>query len=181
MKEKPILFSGAMVKAILAGRKTQTRRVIKPQPKIVHGWNGDRLVTNQIFRDGRQGLSSPYGLISDCLWVRESGLIATDKSAFIFRDDSERIAPGHEGTESDYREWKACPSIHQPRWASRLTLKITNLRAERLIEITDEDAQAEGVTPREFKALWNAINGNRYPWASNPWVWVIEFKVLNRP
>lgn len=156
MIERPILFSGEMVRAILAGRKTQTRRVI---------W-AIRRVTG-----------CPYGEPGDRLWVRER-----------FYVQPELWAEGHGPQPVEYaadvadprmvEDYVGKPSIHMPRWASRITLEITGRRMQRVQDISEADAAAEGVGSREeFAALWDAINVKRgYAWVTNPLVWVIEFK-----
>lgn len=180
MKERPILFSGDMVRAILAGTKTQTRRVIKPQPH--DNWENER--------------PCPYGVPGDRLWVRET-----------WRDDSFDWEWGTQTKYSyraDYADGKGGgawrPSIHMPRGASRILLEITGVRAERLQIITESDMQAEGIVPVmvdsggmtpwgdgidvprydwPFIDLWDNLNAKRgYGWDVNPWVWVIEFKPL---
>lgn len=198
-KERPILFSGEMVRAILEGRKTQTRRVVKHQQVLdslndIGLWDGPGEV-----EDWEKSFC-PYGKPGDRLWVREawgySGLNRVEYKA--------SPADG-----KDFRcvdRWK--PSIHMPRCASRITLEITNVRTERLQDISDADSIAEGVegpfdgpedhndgkqfqywrdystqnnycTPRgSYRSLWGSINGNKHPWISNPWVWVIEFREL---
>lgn len=163
MTERPILFSGPMVRAILSGQKTQTRRVVKPQPPAsvtlmdtyhhpkddthycVWGWNGKEIVedSDRVF---------PYGQPGDRLWVRES-ICLHNHFAFplgpksMFTGTGERVwsyAADNYGGHTQTR-----PSIHMPRWASRITLEITAVRVERLQQITNNDAQAEGV---EFAA-----------------------------
>jgi hypothetical protein len=195
MRERPILMSGPMVRAILAGAKSQTRRVVKPQPKIVHGYIGEWLVTEQLFRDGRAGLRCPFGQPGNSrLWVRETWLKTTGGTIW-YRADGHDIAKGH---------WR--PSIFMPRWACRLVLELTAVRVERVQDISEADAKAEGVplsngsatgqryyeawgpdrkcvshvTARlPFTALWDSINAKRgYSWASNPWVWVLTFRRL---
>jgi len=162
MKERPILFNSEMVKAILEGRKTQTRRVIK-SPK----WS----TTDRALVD----FDCPYGWGGDRLWVKEtwgmSGLNRVEYKAFP--------ADG-----KDFRcvnRWQ--PSIHMSRKYSRITLKITEIRVERLQEITFDDCRKEGVKkyPAQqnnrmlFLMLWNSLN-KKYPWLSNPWLWVISFR-----
>lgn len=162
MKERPIIFSGEMVRAILAGRKTQTRRVIKPQPVIQDGV--------AFFKTGQR---CPYGQIGDRMWVREAWIRNSGVPAYRADDPS---WPG------ETPKWK--PSIHMPRWASRITLEIVNVRVERLQDITVGDAWAEGcpnsdvnVIPDWFIPLWAGINAARgNGWDDNPWVWAIEFK-----
>jgi hypothetical protein len=174
-----------------------TRRVVKPkyQPFI------DNLLKN--FLGGEWGNRPlPYKK-GDRLWVREAWCPAADPVTSqlmwndngntykvhyradgqeVFCDDGDGFTEfNKDGTEKS--PWK--PSIHMPRWASRITLEITGVRVERLQEITEEDAEREGVsfdernqiTAREnFENLWNQINGKSYPWSSNPWAWVVEFR-----
>ncbi|HEX6293397.1 MAG TPA: hypothetical protein VFZ66_29720 [Herpetosiphonaceae bacterium] len=223
-KERPILFSGPMVRAILAGTKVQTRRVIAPQPEV---WNEERLHGSPLLFAWKDKVNTPaniapycmkrfcpYGEPGDRLWVRETFCIESN-----FNIDSDYQPPFDDGrpvkwTESteygDY--WQQChyratdptpelvgededdpgcrwrPSIHMPRWASRITLEITEIRVQRVRDISGKDALAEGVTlpemangpadpTAEFAALWDSINEARgYSWASNPWVWCISFK-----
>jgi hypothetical protein len=163
MQEKPILFSGPMIRAILDGTKTQSRRVIKPQPDV------------------------------DC---RLSRLGDTDLWTYTLCDREWRCPYGIPGDISVYR---------MPRWASRINLEITDARVERLNDITEEDCIAEGVghgfqmnagypdyqhikngaceltqdtAYASFWSLWDSINGKKHPWSSNPWVWVVVFKLL---
>lgn len=212
MKERPILFSGPMVQAILDGRKTMTRRVVKPQPEME--------LDGEILPDGTGGYGWgpvlppwskwPYQ-IGDRLWVREkhklwlpeggpewSCLYADGKSRdrlATWDEGDQYLSPEDVGLHVLPKHWR--PSIHMPRWASRITLEITNVRVERLQEITADDAIKEGANPEfevdiatfvhggaipgsthylGFKHLWNSINGKKHPWLSDPWVWVVEFK-----
>lgn len=218
-KERPILFNAAMVRAILNGHKTQTRRVMKAQPEPTPAdytgqpghWFPCRLVQSMVHveRDlkkqnwGLAGTCCPYGDIGDRLWVRETfqGPLVDqqemEKDPTYFKDMERYKTPEHcayraSGDSCEYvdqdgdliQRWK--PSIHMPRWASRITLEIVSVRVERLQDISNEDAVAEGIgTPLdiryaaldEFKPLWESINGAG-SWAANPWVWVIEFKRL---
>lgn len=162
MNEHPIIFSGPMVKAIIEGRKTQTRRVCG-EPKWIGG-----------LKHGSLSIwPCPYGQPGDRLWVKESYLPGGNIS---YRADS----PG-DGTVK--MSWKS--GRFMPRWASRITLEITEVRVQRLQEITNRDAVAEGVeydlskpdgAPlSRFNKLWDSINGKKHPWKSNPWVWVISF------
>ncbi len=187
MKEHPILFSGEMVRAILEGRKTQTRRPLTKQPldilpmKIPNAW-----ITLQT-RDPNHGqhIRCRFGVPGDQLWVKER-LFAAQGITFYQSDNS---------MVGDYRIWKwknnKIPSIFMPHWASRITLEIVNIRVERVQEITPLDAVAEGISIDDIKGtetisslhrmrfayLWNSINAKRgYGWDVNPWVWVIEFK-----
>lgn len=262
MNAKPILFSGPMVRALLEGRKTQTRRIVKPQP--TNGWAFENppvlgRITSSHPKRGRFGafvrrglgsdfpeadlIACPYGQPGDLLWVRETwaDLLAVSPTT----DEPMKIGPGErlieeptfwidgEGRKrwhydgqviayransdvefcdgngfmgdmadrSDMPTWK--PSIHMPRWASRLTLRITDVRVQRLQDISEEDARAEGaglyvpghgfiteqtlhadpgysnfLAPRQgFEAIWTEINGAD-SWAANPWVWAISFEVI---
>lgn len=181
MKERPILFSAPMVRSILEGRKTQTRRVIK-QPGLdmvesVIDYNG--YFTWDTFDYDLRPLC-PYGHPGDRLWVRETFGISAHNGVVPFYKATEAIALVY--------KWK--PSIHMPRWASRITLEIVNVRVERLQDISAEDCIAEGVlsTLREhdavidlrdkYRALWESINGPG-SWEINPWAWVIEFKRID--
>ena len=178
-----------MVRAILAGNKTQTRRVVKPQPEQ---WTtpdgcGTSAIWPAVNYNGRvAAMRCPYGQPGDRLWVRESTAEDCIGSASFAR----YTADGFTSRIAWWYSRKACPSIHMPRWASRILLEITSVRVERLHEISEADAKAEGVTlPKrtctmydgiwrdEYHALWESINGPR-TWAANPWVWVIEFKVV---
>ena len=173
MKEHPILFSASMVKAILEGRKTMTRRVIKHPER---------------YSDIREcDFCCPYGQVGDRLWCRETicaGCI--DFHTVCYRADSSSWPPCEESVTK--------PSSSMPRWASRITLEITGIKVEQVQEISEADAIKEG-TPTEitkygltikyrnlveaFCELWDDINFKRgYSWASNPWVWVISFKVV---
>ena len=196
MKEHPILFSTPMVRAILEGRKTQTRRVMSYQPdeEYTTVYGPEMYTQTLIDRNGEEqpgpevfgvygydwSLKCPYGQPGDRLWVRETWL--QDGDIYLYKADFGK------GILSDSwnGHWK--PSIHMPRKASRLTLEIVNIRAERLQDISEEDARAEGAgwwQPigknktyiLDFGMLWNSINSARgYGWDVNPWVWVVEFK-----
>jgi len=202
MKERPIIFNGEMVRAILDGRKTETRSVINPQPvspgdgAYFDAYNGCPQ-WNWWSTDNKQYLTQiikcPYGKPGDRLWVRE-------KFRYEGHDDVCYAVGCDCGMEAQKGEkgWK--PSVHMPRWASRITLEITDVRAERVQEITYDAAIAEGVkyiehidegghwesagfqtdTPVEaFMELWNSINKARgYGWDLNPFVWVGKFKVM---
>lgn len=210
MNERPIIFSGEMARAILDGRKTQTRRVVKPQP-IMYRWeeapNGEPWMPVGGVRQHRW--TCPYGQPGDRLWVRESGWQPKEPSLRELRDGADTwpkwvyTADGiSEGEKEQYKDWgwKPRPSIHMPRWASRITLEITNVRVERLQSITQSDIRQEGGTDHSqqaanlgtkdaeylldynwFSNAWNKINGKTHPWSSNPFVWVIDFKVIKRP
>jgi hypothetical protein len=199
MKERPILFSGPMVRAILEGRKTQTRRAIKTQPFYCDFMPNPVFPKNDQERAEQSGLiwpnakeeilaRCPYGMVGDRLWIREtfawSGY-AADHQEVLWRADG-----GHSEDERGGARWR--PSIHMPRWASRITLEITDVRIERLSDISEQDAIAEGITEYKggwtngilgpfcdpilaFADLWESINGAGSI-EQNPWVWVVEFK-----
>jgi len=192
MKERPILFSGPMVRAILGGRKTQTRRVVKPQPINLTGPDFDGPVD--------RSFACPYGQPGDRLWVRETHLS-------VSRDHAHDLLEGNKvGSQLVYKtsfhddwikyakekygyKWK--PSIHMPFEACRLFLQITNIRIERLQDIGDADAANEGciygrgasvdpaVGNNIFINLWQSVYGEE-SWNANPWVWVIEFKQITK-
>lgn len=180
MKERPILFSGEMVRAILDGRKTQTRRVVK-QPITTR--DGHTFMSGQRIDNNRAVLAQcRYGKPGDRLWVRETwGLFDTAP-----KDGPDDALVFYRATDGELRElrhqlWR--PSIHMPRWASRLMLEITNVRVERLNDITYEDALAEGcVDLGHFGCLWQCLNDARpaCAWVDNPWVWVLEFKPIKK-
>lgn len=216
VREKPILFSGEMVRAILEGRKTQTRRVISDQPMkhpggkyephdpFVHAdgvtWGWMSGVVTYTDNDVR----CPWGKAGDRLYVRETWSRDDDWLISVFyRADDSCYTIGHQKgdqlTRDDHPERKAYrpkrwkPSIHMPRWASRLTLDILDVRVERLNEISEADAVAEGMTyydrgrdaqmpsaHEQFHALWDSLNADRgYGWDRNPWVWAITFKRID--
>jgi hypothetical protein len=217
VKEKPIIFSTPMVQAILDGRKTQTRRVVKPQPEqgmkiIGPEWfeptavdrNGEEVPGKPIFGiyadEDDWGLKVPYQP-GDILWVRETWMPETEQGiltgGYIYKASNNRPEPDGELP----LKWK--PSIHMPREATRIFLKVKAVRVERVQDITEKDARAEGAAgyirlpdeddtpftlelsplkdelhPRiAFRYLWDSLNAKRgYSWDSNPWVWVIEFE-----
>ncbi|KVR93972.1 hypothetical protein [Burkholderia vietnamiensis] len=231
MKERPILFSGPMVRAILEGRKTQTRRVVKLphmnplgewEPTTIGGESGGRTASGETVP--LQGaiwhtrtadcLICPHGQPGDRMWVREThearrigtetfegGRPTRHYASIAYRTDDGRaevdidLNTFQELDAKESRGWT--PSIHMPRWASRITLEITGVRAERLQSISESDARAEGVTIEEhhmrgycagayrppsiraFHDLWDSLNAARgHGWDANPWVWVVEFKRL---
>lgn len=179
--ERPILFSAPMVRAILEGRKTQTRRIVKHQPlpwvgPDPPGWPPP----------------CPYGQLGDRLWVRETWAQPTslDPGPTFYRADYPSCVPRQFENVPPAEAVRWRPSIHMPRWASRITLDVTGVRIERLQDISEADAMAEGVVETHahlrdlgpcmewcyaFEDLWTRINGAG-SWNANPWVWVIEFK-----
>ena len=212
MKERPIIFSGPMVRALLDGRKSQTRRLIRGledvpadmsvyidsngwlsglRPKAFDGW---KFVTDIYGRKVR----CPHGATGDRLWIRETWrqVFPEANGPLEYRADYGEDAQITGGWNSP---------LFMPRWTSRITLEITGLRVQRLQDISEEDARAEGLKitgptvnsageviddrpgylgygslwhdpRRAFETLWDAVNGKRAPWSSNPWVWVLDFK-----
>lgn len=170
MKERPILFSAPMVQAILEGRKTQTRRVVKPQPDE----DGLAKIKDEfVWQDtnGREYRSS-HGAPSDMLWVRETWVHCDGVN--YYRADT--TPDGDEIRKRYGIKWK--PSIFMPRDVCRLFLEVVGVRCERLQEITEDDAEAEGFDTRaHFEHTWNLLNAKRgHPWESNPYVWVVGFR-----
>lgn len=193
MKERPILFSGPMVRALLAGTKTQTRRVAnKPvkHPDLGNLYSPGALVLENEPQHVIER-ACPYGQPGDRLWVRESGWERPDRTQRMLQEGADTWAPyyyaadGENGEELRSWGFKVRPSIHMPRTASRILLEIVGVHVERLNEINRGDAMAEGCPfqnmsegydPRKWYAdLWEQINGTG-SWESNPWVWVVEFK-----
>ena len=187
MKERPIPFKKPMVRALLDGSKTQTRRVVKPAPQMVTDktiapWDGDPAALMRALE--QSGKRCPFGQPGDQLWVREAWKAHTTFDHLPPRD----IPPSHvwymadDGykAESRYRQ-----GMFMPRWASRIMLEVVSVRIERLQDISEADAKAEGcaVWPEceapaaynLYSALWESINGPG-SWDANPWVWVVEFK-----
>lgn len=186
MRERPMLFNGAMVRAILAGQKTQTRRAVA-------GVRGDNCLTmrkptktkagivTHVLDAAERGLC-PFGKPSDRLWVRETWAQHPD-----YPDARRAVYQADPGAEYDSERWR--PSIHMPRWACRLVLEITAVRVERLHAISEADSLSEGVAADSvegfsaagmaqparfaFRDLWTSTGGD---WDSNPWVWVVEFR-----
>lgn len=213
MKERPILFSAPMVRAILDGRKTQTRRVVKHQPpaeaRDVFTFHHPDPREHFYAFDGNALLDwaypCPYGEGGDRLYVRETWqhsnhpLGPYDSGCHVFyRADYLDDPLGSDlelAKDGIRREWR--PSIHMPRALSRITLEVTGVRVERLQDISESDAQAEGCSlecmtptgddngsaiygPGGYIALWESINGAG-SWNADPWVWVVEFKRLSEP
>ena len=207
---KPIIFSAEMVRAILGGRKTMTRRVIKFPPSFSHadfniyGYegpvNGKHLFTwgrniNGAFFDGAIGVNQPYK-DGDVMWVRETWQyvdVGSDDSGYVFKA-SENGQDWADNSEA----WKWKPSIFMPREAARLFLRVTAVRAERLQDISTSDCEREGLvsdidrfggmmTPHhdwivgEFAKLWDSLNAKRgYGWDVNDWVWVNTLERISK-
>ncbi|CNK69061.1 phage-like protein [Yersinia mollaretii] len=184
MNEKPILFNAEMVNAILSGRKTQTRRIMKSDYMEI-AENDDGLLwpwREDCERGGDIWYPCPLGKPGDQLWVREAfatGLCTESTLAYRATHKTEDLEEGWGETI------KWTPSIHMPRWASRINLLITGVRVERLNDISDADASAEGCKISSmqsgeclsdmFARLWKSIYGDE-SWQANPWVWVINFE-----
>ncbi|EPH9645957.1 hypothetical protein ACS35N_004446 [Enterobacter hormaechei] len=158
--ERGMIFNGEMVRAILDGRKTQTRRIIKPQPEgtlsgsLSGMWLSRPLNGLLLPKIEDIAIHCPFGVVGDRIWVRE--------------------------TWAEDVRWT--PSIHMPRWASRILLEITDVRVEQLNDISEEDARSEGISgssardvKEAYAALWRSIYGSD-SWRANPWVYVIKFK-----
>ena len=201
MKERPIIFSGPMVRALLDGNKTQTRRVVKMKPhhQIEERDNGTPwpwMYDGE--RDADSWMACPYGQPGDRLWVRETfARIDGQTRPWIETDYKATYTHGDRLGDTLGIKKRWTPSIHMPRAASRITLEITSVRVERLQDISEADAQAEGVTDdgslvtdldgkdrggtiAAYATLWEVINGVG-SWDDNPWVWVLQFKHLQEP
>ncbi len=187
MKEHPILFSAPMVRAILEGRKTQTRRVVKLPVRCPD--TGAQLAGCELSLEPKHVIERicPYGTVGDRLWVREtwSKAKSCNVDELFYRADGEHQSGRQRSLSYVERESRWRPSIHMPRWASRITLEVTGVRVERLQDISQADCVAEGMPEStngflhhvvaDYRKLWGDINGAD-SWAANPWVWVIEFK-----
>lgn len=227
MKERGMIFNGEMTRAILDGRKTQTRRIMKVQPESYqlglllitdstkhsdigkYHWAESNATGNHV----RSKLfSCPFGAVGDRIWVRETfqgplfdydlmDSYCKDPTPFkkpefcVYKADGVPAPEFYDADDELHCCWR--PSIHMPRWASRILLEITNVRVERLNAISEEDARAEGIidggclncgepepcgcanpepdATDAFAYLWQSIYGQE-SWNANPWVWVIEFE-----
>lgn len=202
MTSRPILFSAPMVRAILSGAKSQTRRLLKPQPLggapellqhlVAHGhhrWATDEPDEDLIWK-------CPYGQPGDRLWVREAWRTTSAWDRTPPRNLPGRVDLHYEADgrpNAHFCFGKLRPGMFMPRGASRITLEVTGVRVERLQNISEDDAIAEGVNvhpdhhgkPRDsiyspvqaYRDLWEQINGPG-SWGANPWVWVVEFRRL---
>lgn len=230
MKERGILFSAPMVRALLEGRKTQTRRALKVQPSYATEaswpkapgweWYGGRSRCGFHSQPDEAAMVAmwpkmlgycPYGVVGDRLWVRETwcegwpigGGVYSALKPSNFKDEHGKAfyratwKDGWIDPDGPQMVWK--PSIHMFRWASRITLELADVRVERLQAISDGDCEAEGVRPsvdgnghdwregesgwrRTFRQLFDSLNearGSAYRWDSNPWVWVLDFKIAS--
>lgn len=208
MSERGMIFNAEMVNAILSGRKTQTRRPIKWKQtrftEIAERDDGSLWPwAEDCERGGDIWFACPYGEIGDRIWVRETWQVIHDHIDESSHVEDRTYAPSmpkekdrywhtvyaeHFGDESrEDRGFPWRPAIHMPRWASRILLEITDVRVERLRDLSEEDAKSEGIIPSaggvlpgweyriNFRDLWMDIYGTDN-WEANPWVWVIEFK-----
>lgn len=213
MKERGMIFNGEMVRAILDGRKTQTRRIMAPQPAddIERGIfpNPEVIGWKSSLRHKYGSTTAhfcPYGKPGDRIWVRESFRVhsrATDVATLVYKasernswtEQTLRVPVAVCNKPATPEKWT--PSLHMPRWASRILLEITDVRVERLNAISEEDARAEGIidggclncgepepcgcanpepdATDAFAYLWQSIYGQE-SWNANPWVWVISFE-----
>ena len=208
MKERPILFSAPMVRAILEGKKTQTRRAVKPRKDVVFGC---LMQPHELAGEVNSGIfeNCPYGQPGDRLWVRENfqplfadGIENHWETDWKTGKGYSISYPATDGVQEffnlDDELSSSCkPSIHMPRWASRISLEITGVRVERLADLSKDDAMSEGIVIQtdggfgladsthynfcdptdSFASLWESINGAG-SWEANPWVWVVEFRML---
>jgi hypothetical protein len=235
--ERPILFSDAMVRAILSGAKTQTRRLVRTTRRVrgeAYAFDQDRglepceihgtpwLTERKRPEAGATLIASPYGYSGDRLWVREAWATGKSLDAKSPADIADMCldagwdtpwAPLWYRADGAFNraitdpvvdfggQGRGRPSIHMPRWASRLSLEVTGVRVEQLQDITEDDAFAEGILELDgsmdevdlghrakvmgipstegrvwFAQLWDSINADHAPWASNPWVWVVSFR-----
>lgn len=186
MTEKPIIFSAPMVRAILDGRKSMTRRIVKPQPEYrenrslpgIYGtWAGGGWNINSAAGKKEFEATCPYGVPGDRLWVKETFMGTKDCLSYRATDPRQVI-------EFGFDKWK--PSIFMPRWASRITLEIVGVKVERIQEIPLSDTIKEGwpglpeakcLSEKWFMDLWESIHGPG-SWERNDWCWVIEFRRL---
>ncbi|MEI6018464.1 hypothetical protein U5T60_22155 [Klebsiella quasipneumoniae subsp. quasipneumoniae] len=225
MTERGMIFNGEMVRALLSGRKTQTRRIMKVQPKPSKSRPGDfwfsskkleSMVHVSDLAPGNSPIADyhlfiqehccPFGAVGDRIWVREAFRVhsrATDVATLVYKasernswtEQTHRVPVAVCNKPATPEKWT--PSLHMPRWASRILLEITDVRVERLNAISEEDARAEGIidggclncgepepcgcanpdpdATDAFAYLWQSIYGEE-SWKANPWVWVIEFK-----
>lgn len=223
--ERPILFSPPMVRALLAGTKTQTRRVVKSAhgAKSLYAGERDGLWVVERFGDpGQSMIKCPYGAPGDRLYVKEgswiwcakcaNGTTPTGRAKFryipvgqhvVYRAD--RVKPTERIDADSIHQWRLKVARFMPRWASRLTLEVVSVRVERVQKISKTDALAEGISvlplqsaddpsawyqsapgvhqersaEASYGALWDSINEKFYPWQSNPYVWVVEFRKVD--
>ncbi|SXZ66079.1 morphogenetic protein [Klebsiella pneumoniae] len=207
-----MIFNAEMVRALLSGRKTQTRRIIKPQPEATLSgslsgkWLSRPLNGLLLPKIEDIAIHCPFGSVGDRIWVREAFRVhsrATDVATLVYKasernswtEQTRRVPVAVCNKPATPEKWT--PSLHMPRWASRILLEITNVRVERLNAISEEDARAEGIidggclncgepepcgcanpepdATDAFAYLWQSVYGQE-SWNANPWVWVISFE-----
>lgn len=215
---KPILFNTEMVRAILEGRKTVTRRVVKPQPRgriaycmagykcgtwsypgdmAYRYWGEEWRIPEGLKKEERNRHWTPPCNTDDILYVRETWAKCQNAESYVYKADFDGYA-----AEVFQPIMKWCPSIHMPKEAARIFLRVTDVRVERLQEITVDGCKTEGIKPLEigteaqgfrepqayleaFEAVWDSNikypYHPRYGWAANPWVFVIEFERCEKP
>jgi len=189
MKDHPIICTGESVRGIQTGHKSQTRRVIKPQPENVYcnpdrpdwGWHTHQKGDTQLF--------CPYGNVGDRLWVREMWLLYSHMGQYVGKIPKQApkdLSIGYKADGFDKENlftWRS--PMWMPKWAARIWLEITGVRVERVQEITQSDCISEGICPHlpcYFQKLWDSLNAKRgFGWDKNPWVRVIEFKKIEVP
>ncbi|AXO73639.1 MULTISPECIES: hypothetical protein [Klebsiella pneumoniae complex] len=210
--ERGMIFNAEMVRALLSGRKTQTRRIIKPQPEATLSgslsgkWLSRPLNGLLLPKIEDIAIHCPFGSVGDRIWVREAFRVhsrATDVATLVYKasernswtEQTRRVPVAVCNKPATPEKWT--PSLHMPRWASRILLEITNVRVERLNAISEEDARAEGIidggclncgepepcgcanpepdATDAFAYLWQSVYGQE-SWNANPWVWVISFE-----
>jgi hypothetical protein len=209
MKARPLLFSAPMIRALLAGRKMQTRRLVKYTHPLGDPAKWSAEATTETLAWAGANSYCPHGRPGDHIWVKETfAPSVSHPDALTMPEYDGGKNPAHlyyradvrngqiDGCDADRIKWK--PSIFMPRWASRITLEVDDVRVEKLSSISEEDAKAEGVkltrcthqdcSPGScaassyrgaYAVLWNEINGATAPWGADPFVWVITFRVLD--
>jgi hypothetical protein len=199
MNERGIIVSGDNPNLILEGLKTQTRRIVKPQPSPIFHCPIFAKDTGALSFQGSTGVhdewrSPVYGVAGDWLWVRETfeirgyGAIQDAELRYVSDGQVDYRRIGSDDADKNYRpaRFRKIPSIHMPRWASRITLEITKVRVERLQDISEDDALEEGCRPGKrfpmcargvYSDLWDSLHG-KGAWERNDWVWVLEFRKL---
>lgn len=201
VKERGILFCADMVRAIQDGRKTMTRRVVKPQPKLIHAIYPDGSIeTERLFTRGDQRIHCPFGEPGERLYVKETWFEdpnwpgVQERVVYQASGESPEYWTDTNATETATGKWRS--SRYMPKWATRIWLEITAVRVERVWDISEEDAIAEGIechcdvgqgeydrctddAPTHFARLWESLHGEG-AWERNDWVWVIEFRRMTR-
>ena len=207
MADRPILFSAPMIRALLAGTKTQTRRVAKVRNGVTLADITEWVEEPSGFRRGiirRDHIADPLYAVGDRLYVREAWRSAAPLDDTSPRDMGDLLVPPiryeADGESVNWMEWRGHDAgrfrqgMHMPRWASRLTLAVTDVRVQRLQDIREEDAEAEGAEPllvppdggsaphvEGYRVLWDSLNAGRgFGWETNPWIVAVSFSVERR-